>query len=160
GEARWFYADLLEYVDREIFGDVPGVISRIEMLEALREFTERQGREIPIEDDQGAQAPPGIDARAFAAYRRLVDTGWLIEFRDRYRRVVDMNANARLVLTTLLEIKAGRTRSYGGEVLQVLLQLEGPIAIRKTDRKPFETPHEQLSPLCITCAQFRAPFAR
>ncbi len=125
GEGRWFYADLLEHIDREVFGDVPAVVSRIEMVEAIREFTDRQDRDVPIDDGREVKAPTGIDARAFAAYRRLVDTGWLTEFRDRYRRVVDMNANARLVLTTLLEIKAGRTRSYGGEILQVLLQLEG-----------------------------------
>jgi Family of unknown function (DUF5716) len=127
GEARWFYADLLEYIDRHIFGDVPGVVSRREMVEAIREFVDRQGRQVRLEEGDAleGQVPAAADAKALTAYRRLTETGWLTEFRDRYRRVVDMNANARLVLTTLLEIKAGRTRSYGGEVLQVLLQLEG-----------------------------------
>jgi hypothetical protein len=127
GDGRWFYADLLEHVDCELFGDVPGIVSRHEMVEAIREFVDRQGRDIRLDESDGPpeQTPTGIDAKALTAYRRLVDTGWLTEFRDRYRRVVDMNANARLVLTTLIEIKAGRTRSYGGEVLQVLLQLEG-----------------------------------
>jgi hypothetical protein len=96
------------------------------MLDAIREFLDRSERAVELgESEHVLAAPSGVDARAFAAYRRLVDTGWLTEFRDRYRRVVDINANARLVLATLLEIKAGRTRSYGGEVLQVLLQLEG-----------------------------------
>jgi hypothetical protein len=127
GEARWFYADLLEYIDGDVFGDTPGVVSRHAMVEAIREFLDRQGRDVQLDegDDASAQAPAGLDAKAFIVYRRLVDTGWLIEFRDRYRRVVDMDTNARLVLTMLLEIKTGRTRSYGGEVLQVLLQLEG-----------------------------------
>ena len=126
GDTRWLYADLLEHIDRSVFGDVPGIISRTEMLDAIREFLDRSGRGADLNDsDQATTAPAGADARAFAAYRRLVDTGWLTEFRDRYRRIVDINANARLVLATLLEIKAGRTRSYGGEVLQVLLQLEG-----------------------------------
>jgi len=126
GDARWLYADLLEYIDRSVFGDVPGIISRQEMLDAIREFLDRSERGVELDDSgQEGHAPVGVDARAFAAYRRLVDTGWLTEFRDRYRRVVDINANARLVLATLLEIKSGRTRSYGGEVLQVLLQLEG-----------------------------------
>jgi hypothetical protein len=127
GEARWLYADLLEYIDGDVFGDTPGVVSRHAMVEAIREFLDRQGRDVQLDegDDASAQAPAGLDAKAFVAYRRLVDTGWLIEFRDRYRRVVDMDTNARLVLTMLLEIKRGRTRSYGGEVLQVLLQLEG-----------------------------------
>ena len=123
GDARWLYADLLEHIDREVFGDVPGIVSRQEVVAAIREFLDRQDRDIRLGD--GDANPSGIDARAFAAYRRLLDTGWLTEFRDRYRRIVDMNANARLVLTMLLGIKAGRTRSYGGEILQVLLQLEG-----------------------------------
>jgi hypothetical protein len=126
GEARWFYADLLEHIDRNVFGDIPGVVSRQEMTQAIREFIDRQGRNIEL-NDEASHTPVSdtIDAKAIVAYRRLLDTGWLTEFRDRYRRVVDMNANGRLVLTILLEIKAGRTRSYGGEVLQVLLQLEG-----------------------------------
>jgi hypothetical protein len=123
GETRWLYADLLEYIDREVCGEVPGIVSRHEMVAAIREFLDRQGRAVQIEDKAG-QLLTGVD-RALAAYRRLIETGWLTEFRDRYRRAVDMDANARLVLGLLLEIKAGRTRSYGGEVLQVLLQLEG-----------------------------------
>jgi len=123
GPARWFYADLLEQIDRTVFGDFPTVISRHEMTSAIRDFIDRRGYEVQLEDDATGQSSSELKARI--AYRRLLDTGWLTEFRDRYRRVVDMNANARLVLTTLLEIKAGRTRSYGGEVLQVLLQLEG-----------------------------------
>jgi len=125
GEARWLYAELLEYIDRTVFGDIPGVVSRHEMTGAIREFLDRQGRDVQLDEASNEHAADSIDAKAVIAYRRLLDTGWLTEFRDRYRRVVDMNANARLVLTTLLEIKAGRTRSYGGEVLQVLLQLEG-----------------------------------
>ena len=38
GEARWFYADLLEYIDGDVFGDTPGVVSRHAMVEAIREF--------------------------------------------------------------------------------------------------------------------------
>src|SRR5215470_7301073 len=127
GETRWLYADLLEYIDSDVFGEVPGIVPRQDMVAAIREFLDRQGRDVRVDDgdDQAEQPPTGVEAKALAAYRRLVDTGWLTEFRDRYRRVVDMNANARLVLTMLFEIKAGRTRSYGGEVLQVLLQLEG-----------------------------------
>jgi hypothetical protein len=123
GETRWLYADLLEYIDRDVLGDNPGIISRQEMVAAIREFLDRQGREVQVDEGE-VQPLTGMD-KALAAYRRLVETGWLTEFRDRYRRAVDMDANARLVLSLLVEIKAGRTSSYGGEVLQVLLQLEG-----------------------------------
>jgi hypothetical protein len=69
---------------------------------------------------------PGVlpDNRAHIAYRRLIETGWLVEHRDRYRRVVDFDGHARIILQLLLDIKAGRTRSYGGEVLGVLSNLE------------------------------------
>jgi hypothetical protein len=130
GETRWLYASLLEYIDRDVFGEVSGIVSRQDMVAAIREFLDRQGRDVQVDEAQVHEASvqteqPGLDAKALAAYRRLVETGWLTEFRDRYRRIVDMNANARLVLAILLEIKEDRTRSYGGEVLQVLLQLEG-----------------------------------
>jgi hypothetical protein len=125
GETRWLYADLLEYIDHDVFGEAAGIVSRQDMVAAIREFLDRQDRDVQVDDGDTDQPATGIEAKALAAYRRLVDTGWLTEFRDRYRRIVDMDANARLVLTLLLEIKAGRTRSYGGEVLQVLLQLEG-----------------------------------
>lgn len=127
GSKRWFYADLLEYIDRQIFGDEPGVVSWRTFMESMREYIDREARDVCVDDQDGptGPVPSGIDSRAFVFYTRLVKTGWLIEMRDRYRRIVDMNPNARLVLTTLLEIKEGKTRSYGGEVLQVLLQLEG-----------------------------------
>jgi len=65
-------------------------------------------------------APSGADPRPYFVFYRLVGTGWLMEFRDRYRKIVDMNSNARLLLAALLDIQAGRLVSYGGEVLQVL----------------------------------------
>jgi hypothetical protein len=84
GEARWFYADLLEHIDRNVFGDIPGVVSRQEMTQAIREFIDRQGRDIEL-DDEASHTPVSdtIDAKALVAYRRLLDTGWLTEFRDR-----------------------------------------------------------------------------
>src|SRR5215475_9597600 len=122
GETRWLYASLLEYIDRDVFGEVSGIVSRQDMVAAIREFLDRQGRDVQVDEAQANEAQvneagvrteqPGLDAKALAAYRRLVETGWLTEFRDRYRRIVDMNANARLVLAILLEIKEDRTRSY------------------------------------------------
>ena len=125
GKARWFYADLLEHLDKEVFG-VPGeIVTKRTAVEAIREFIDREARDLNLdEEDAGGGPVEGPDPRPFLAYYRLVSTGWLVEFRDRYRRIVDMNANARLVLSTLIDLKAGRTRSYGGEVVQVLALLE------------------------------------
>jgi hypothetical protein len=125
GSARWFYASLLEYLDGVVFS-VPGeILSKRALIEAIREFIEREARDLRLDGEEAGAGPvEGADPRPFLAYNRLVSTGWLVEFRDRYRRIVDMNANARLVLGVLLDIKAGRTRSYGGEVVQVLALLE------------------------------------
>jgi hypothetical protein len=81
GEARWFYADLLEHIDRDVFGDIPGVVSRQEMTQAIREFIDRQGRNIQL-DDEASHAPAAdtADAKAIVAYRRFIDTGWLPNF--------------------------------------------------------------------------------
>lgn len=50
-----------------------------------------------------------------------------MEYRDRYRRVVDFDPAARLLLQTLLDIRDGRVRSYGGAVLNVLTLLESVV---------------------------------
>ena len=89
GEARLFYADLLEHIDQDVFGDIPGVVSRQEMTQAIREFIDRQGRNVQLNDEvPHAPAAETADAKAIVAYRRLLDTGWLTEFRDRYRRLL------------------------------------------------------------------------
>jgi hypothetical protein len=128
GKARWFYADLLAYLDREVLGLAGEVVTRQQAIAEIREFFERQGREIEFDEEDltpgAVSAPSGTDPRPYFIFYRLVGTGWLIEFRDRYRKIVDLNPNARLLLAALLDIQAGRLRSYGGEVLQVLTQLE------------------------------------
>lgn len=127
GPARWFYADLLEHLDRELFGIGAGAAKQREAMEAIAEFIDRQVRAMPsIEDGDGRDGKEGaqVASPASAAYGRLVATGWLVEHRDRYRRAVDLDGGARLLLDLMLDIKRGRTRSYGGEVLQVLSSLE------------------------------------
>jgi hypothetical protein len=121
---RLFYADLLEHLEAEVFAWSAAVVPQAEVLNAVKEFVDRQGRGVPIEEEAGVADSGAQDGRAYLAYRRLVDTGWLVEHRDRYRRVVDFDGHARTVLQFLLDIKAGRTRSYGGEVLQILAALE------------------------------------
>src|SRR6185437_14894745 len=44
GSKRWFYADLLEYIDRQIFGDEAAVVSWRTFMEALREYIDREAR--------------------------------------------------------------------------------------------------------------------
>jgi hypothetical protein len=127
GRLRWFYADLLEFIASDVFSE-GGMIPRSDMIEYMRQFVSRSNWrcEGGQDADQDADflAAPDMATRAQFAYRRLVDTGWLVEHRDAYRRFVDLDSNARFVLDLLLDIKSGRLRSYGGEVLQVMALLE------------------------------------
>lgn len=128
GSNREFFADLLEYLDDEVFSVAGELVSRRAAIDAIGEFIRRQAQDLALEDDDpqrlGADERRDSDPRRFFAYYRLVDTGWVVEHRDRYRRIVDLDPDARLLLQALLEIKAGRMRSYGGEVLQVQALLE------------------------------------
>lgn len=128
GSSRRFFAALLEHLDTEVFGIAGELVTKREAIEAIGEFIRREAQDMRFEDAQpgelSAEERRDIDPRRFFAYRRLIDTGWLAEHRDRYRRIVDFDPDARLLLQALLEIKSGRMRSYGGEVLQVQALLE------------------------------------
>lgn len=124
GANAGFFADLLEYLDTEVFGIAGEMVSRRAAIDAIGEFIEREARELRFEDDDegsalSAEESRDKDPRKYLAFRRLEATGWLIEHRDRYRRIVDFDPEARLLLQALLEIKSGRLRSYGGAVVQV-----------------------------------------
>ena len=122
GAARAFYADLLIHLSEDLFGQSGEVATRSRAVETIAEFIDRTGRLAAFEavsEDAGSAGPSH-----FAIYDRLLQTGWLVEYRDRYRKVVDFEPSARLVLQALLDIRAGRARSYGGAVLNVLTLLQ------------------------------------
>lgn len=119
--SRLFFADLLAHLAKDLFGQAGEIATRRRAHDAIREHIDRVGRAAVLDDlgEDDAGGPTHV-----AAYLRLVQTGWLIEYRDRYRRVVDFDPSARLLLQTLLDIRDGRVRSYGGAVLNVLTLLE------------------------------------
>ncbi len=127
GSSRWFYADLLAYLDGDVFDGPGGIVTKHAFLNILRDYLDRQGRGVVLDDEDPAAAA-NDEQRVFVVYNRLHSTGWLVEHRDRYRRLVDLDGSARLMLQALLDIKAGRSRSYGGEVLQVLALIEAALA--------------------------------
>jgi hypothetical protein len=124
GSARHFFANLLTHLADDPFGQAGEIATRKRVFAAIGEFIDRTGRASVMnslaQDDPNA----GTGHTYLAAYNRLVETGWLVEYRDRYRRVVDFDPSARLVLHTLLDIQRGRVRSYGGAVLNVLTLLQ------------------------------------
>ncbi|MBR0668508.1 hypothetical protein GXW71_29415 [Roseomonas hellenica] len=126
GAARWFYAELLEHLNDELFAVAAAAVTQREAIASIAEFIERRGRGVEIEADAGEAigAAATSEQRAQVAYRRLVATGWLVEHRDRYRRLLDLDGHGRLLLELLIDIRKGRTRSYGGEVLLVLTMIE------------------------------------
>lgn len=148
GPSRFFFADLLAHLAEDLFGHAGEIATRRRVQAAIEEYIDRSGRAAAIDAlaadaaeakqaaDDGAvpsdagtveehMAPSAPPTKShIAAYDRLKATGWLVEYRDRYRRVVDFDPSARLVLHTLLDIRSGRVRSYGGAVLNVLTLLQ------------------------------------
>jgi hypothetical protein len=124
GKARYFFADLLTHLADDPFGQAGEIATRKRVYDALSEYIDRTGRAAVADSlaEDGGQAALGQSY--LTAYNRLIETGWLVEYRDRYRRVVDFDPAARLVLHTLLDIQKGRVRSYGGAVLNVLTLLQ------------------------------------
>lgn len=127
-----FFADLLAFLDDELFGIAGETVTRRQAIAAVGEFIDRQARDLAFDDEESEGLGPDdrreADPRRSIAFGRLARCGWFVEHRDRYRRIVDFDPDARLLLQALLDIRDGRLRSYGGEVLQVLGQLEAAAA--------------------------------
>ncbi|MBY8821090.1 Wadjet anti-phage system protein JetA family protein [Sphingomonas colocasiae] len=126
GSSRYFFADLLTHLADDAFGVAGEIVTRKRLYVSISEFIDRIGRASAVEALTGEAS--GSSQSYINAYNRLVETGWLIEYRDRYRKVVDFDPAARLLLHTLLDIQSGRVRSYGGAVLNVLTLLQSVAA--------------------------------
>lgn len=128
-----FFAELLEYLDAEVLGFAGEPVPRKAAIRAIGEFIDRKARDLAFDDEEAAgggqpEDPREADPRRYIAFERLRKCGWFVEHRDRYRRIVDFDPDARLLFQALLELKAGRLRSYGGEVLQVLTLVQAAAA--------------------------------
>jgi hypothetical protein len=129
GSLAHFYADLLEFLDQGIFGFSAEPVRKKQAQNEIKEFLENRAWKERFEsenDETSGGGPAHVQA-----YARLVSCGWLIEVRDGLRTVVDIDSDARLLLNALLDIKSGKIRSFGGEVLQVKTLLDA--AIRDPD---------------------------
>lgn len=130
---RRFYAALLLHLYDHVFGEVCITPRRAEVIDAVAHFltdyecTVAALAEEGMEDDRGRKDAQrdGKDPRAYFTFYYLVRSGWLIEQRDNYRKLVDLTPEARLILRELHRIANGDTRSYGGAVLNVLNNLRG-----------------------------------
>jgi hypothetical protein len=135
---RRFYAALLMHLYEQTFdsaGDTPRVT---DLIAEIGDFIDRHTTPDIAYDtdaDEGENVrglalreAKGQDVRRYEAYHVLRETGWLIELRDRYRKLVDLSPEGRLLLRELHRIASGDTRSYGGVVLNVLGNLDQAIA--------------------------------
>jgi hypothetical protein len=133
---RFFAALLLHLYERtfDSAGDTPRVS---ELIAEIGDFVDRHTTpetsfEADDADEDGVRGlalreAKGQDVRRYEAYHVLRKTGWLIELRDRYRKLVDLSPEGRLLLRELQRIAVGDSRSYGGLVLNVLGNLEQAI---------------------------------
>lgn len=117
-------AELVEHLEGTLFSFSAEAVRRKRALSAIAEFLSERSWQASF--DEGAGGPDG-PAHSIA-YARLVDCGWIVEHRDGLRTVVDFDSDARVLLQALLDIKSGKVRSFGGEVLQVKSLVETAIA--------------------------------
>lgn len=130
---RRFYAALLLRLYDHAFGEVCVTPRRTEVIDAIAHFLAEYERTAAVLPEDGAEDErarkdaqrDGKDPRAYFSFYYLVRSGWLIEQRDSYRKLVDLTPEARLILRELRRIATGDTRSYGGAVLNVLNNLRG-----------------------------------
>jgi hypothetical protein len=108
---RVFAARILETPTKE---DVLWHIS-LALAEAGVESSEQLFEE---NDDRG-----GNDQAHSLAYRRLRDTGWLIEEREKWRVLVEMHPDAFMLLGAIAELHSSRLR-VAGAVVEVKSNLE------------------------------------
>src|SRR5262249_3313356 len=66
-----------------------------------------------FEDEEGENTDPQAHS---LAYRRLRDTGWLIEEREKWRVLVEMQPDAFMLLGTIADLDNSRLRVAGAVV--------------------------------------------
>lgn len=136
---RRFYAGLLLYLYEHTFAAIGDMPRRSDVILEIGDFIDRYSDEngalaLAGDDELGAQQNKALsrealsaghqDLRRYVAFQYLVDSGWLVEIRDRFRKLADLSAEGRLLLREIQKIVQGDTRSYGGAVLNVLGALE------------------------------------
>jgi hypothetical protein len=127
--SRGFYADLLLSLHEKTFGLTAEAPRRTDVLYEIAAFQRNWERDNgQVKDDEENQTTLSDEDRARAIYKRLIETGWLIESKDRYIRLVDIDPDAAGLLHVLSAINRGENRTYGGAVVGVLSALENAAA--------------------------------
>lgn len=124
--SRLFYADLLLSLHSKTFSLAPEAPRRADVIGEILSFLSRWETLNGTMSDASETEGPATSAedRARTVYQRLVHTGWLIEHKDRYIRLVDLDPDAGNLLHVLAGIERGEARTYGGAVVGVLSMLQ------------------------------------
>lgn len=122
--SRRFYADLLLNLHEKTFSLAAEAPRRAQVIQEIGDFLTRWEYSNHETVDQEEERATALEDRARTIYQRLVDTGWMIEHKDRYIRLVDLDPDASGLLHVLAGIERGDTRTYGGAVIAVLTSLE------------------------------------
>jgi hypothetical protein len=124
--SRRFYADLLLSLHDKTFSMTAEAPKRSVVIQEVADFMIRW--EALNGDAEEIDPATAREDRSRMIYQRLVDTGWLIEHRDRYLRFVDLDPDAAGLLHVLAATVRGEARTYGGAVIGVLSSLESAAA--------------------------------
>ena len=131
GSGAHFFAQLVCHLETRLFDLAVEPVTRKDFHREIEAFLDqkawREARERGELEFEGGNTPP------YQVARRLQECGWIVEQREGYKRYVDLDANARLLLQSLLDIATGRVRSFGQEVLKVSTLLR--TAVERPDQE-------------------------
>jgi hypothetical protein len=123
---RRMYGELLLSLHEKTFGVAAEAPRRADAIHEVGDFLARWEAVNGVSEEDDPKTPR--EERARAVYQRLVDTGWMIEHKERYVRRVDLDPDASGLLHALSAINRGEARTYGGAVISVLSALENAAA--------------------------------
>ena len=162
---RVFYSELLLWLYTDVFSVIGETPSKRATLEQIERFIANQhAKGFFLKEDGSDLAFKRSEKKEKATdrgriYKRLLQSGWLIEHKSRYRVLIDFDPDARTVLKSLVAISNGETRSYGGAVLNVQANLRDALAHPDTNseslRNAVHFSHEFLQHLRTVGAAMR-----
>lgn len=140
-EGRRFYAALLIHLYDRVFSTVGVIPRKPHVVAEIADYIEFYGKakgsgsvSVPADFEptqaerrEMAKQDETADVRRYMTYNYLARCGWFIEIKDKFRRMVDMSPEGRLIIREIQKIAAGDVRSYGGAVLSVLSSIQSAI---------------------------------
>jgi hypothetical protein len=142
--AKRAYARLILSIYRNFFGDnFMSFLRREDVLAFIELELERSA------DMRGDFAPDShngdVSQNPAIAYRKMLESGWLVEYKQGYIVVVDLDASVAMLLESLSSIEEGEAVHFGGTIS----------AIESVVEKLGEQPAERASSLADSAQRAR-----